>query len=186
MSELVAWVTRTARANCLNPPQQGAGERLSTVGKSSSSWTNIQRCHSNAELLVRGSEDKPTLLVPVPTVRLSRAELLYQHQLLSHLHGDCPVVPAPWTPPCTLVGLSSQGAGPVLLRGNTRLLRHRRGPRHGRRNSSSIQLALPAERSLPTLRLEVQIPVRRRQQAYPSLSMKTGKYLPLKMEGDIP
>ena len=116
----VGWVPRTDRANCLNPPEQGKGERLSTVGKSSSSWISIQRCQSNAELLLRGSYDKPTLLVLVRTVLLSRAVLLYRQPAPG---------PSPWGPSCCPWALDTtvhpggprqpQGAGLIPLLGST-------------------------------------------------------------------
>lgn len=84
-------------------------------------WTNIQCCQFSAELLFRGSQDEPTLLLPLGSVLLSRAGLLHRAP-----------GPPPWGLPCCPWTLlcrpwQPQGAGLILILGSTWLLQHHRG-----------------------------------------------------------
>jgi len=154
------WVPRADHVKCLNPPEQGKGERLSTVGKRCSPWTNIQHHQSNAELLSRGSQEKSTLLVPVRAALLSRALLLYQQPAPRPSPWGLARCPQPWTPPVARWPWAAAGsrAHPGQHLAFVASQRNHR-PRHGRRNSSSVQLPLAAETSLPALRLEARSPV---------------------------
>lgn len=72
---------------------------------------------------LRGSQDKPTLLLPLHSVLFSKAALLHQQ--------PAPVPPpwglscCPWTPPCS--PWQPQGAGLILILGSTWILQHHRG-----------------------------------------------------------
>lgn len=169
---------RTLHGNRLNPPEQGKGECLSTVGKSSSSWTNTQHRQPDAELLVRligrahpacaglycpafqGSAALPAAgswAISLGTILLSLGPGHHQaHQWSSAATKE-------WGSSCSMRHLAS-----ATSQRNSR-------PKHGRRNHPPFSSPLQ-QRQFPTLRLGDQTRFRAQGELIVSSPLKQGDH----------